>query len=199
MSDASTRTSTQLPPRVSKGERPKASTINGILDALGPRALRINGVPYRESWVGASSWMYNSYTVSGPTATPTKVTFSDGYDSNVLVIAEDHATDEDITVQKAGIYSVSLCAVIALSVTSGSGPVWGQVHVGKNGSTQVGNALCNSIIGAPDEASTVKSGVTFDVLLSADDALSAWHTGAATYGTATITDVRLTVRLVHLT
>jgi len=54
MSDDTSRTGVHLPPRVRRGERPKAETINGILDALGPRQIRIKRHPYRGDLGGAA-------------------------------------------------------------------------------------------------------------------------------------------------
>lgn len=48
MSDATARTGVHLPARVRRGDRPAAATINGILDALGPRQLRIGRLPFQQ-------------------------------------------------------------------------------------------------------------------------------------------------------
>jgi hypothetical protein len=48
MSDVTKRTGVHLPSRVRRGERPRAETINGILDALGPRQVQIRRLPFRD-------------------------------------------------------------------------------------------------------------------------------------------------------
>jgi hypothetical protein len=54
MSDTTGRTGVALPSRVRVGDRPKAATINSLIDALGDRRVTLGNMPFRQSGVATA-------------------------------------------------------------------------------------------------------------------------------------------------
>lgn len=116
--DITGRTGNALPSRVRVGDAPRASTINGIIDALGDRQIRMGGMPFREGLARGVVRMtfatpINLVATSGGAAT----TFN--ADGTIELLTKPEVLDADadlgtITAKAAGVYLLT-CNVFAAS------------------------------------------------------------------------------------
>jgi hypothetical protein len=106
MSDTTGRTGVALPSRVRVGDRPKAATINSLIDAMGDRRVTLGSMPFRQG-VRTTAYirLYNDEgTSTVPATTLTKLildypevndlggsVFTDD-STGVITIAEEYAT-----------------------------------------------------------------------------------------------------------
>jgi hypothetical protein len=92
MSDTTGRTGVALPSRVRVGDRPKAATINSLIDAMGDRRVTLGGMPFRLASRHAYIRLYNDEgTSSVPSATLTKLIldYPQVNDSGASVFSDD--------------------------------------------------------------------------------------------------------------
>jgi hypothetical protein len=208
VSDKTTRTGVHLPPRVRRGERPQAATINGILDALGPRTLRIGrgGRPVQDVRAAVSLFQdgtYNTNVDPLPFDSPVE------HETDALIIEssdEDSDTSPDtVTVHADGIYIVHISAWIScIRNASFTNPV-GVVYVYRNGDTEdaiasAGLQLLNLDIRTGETEAFVQVAHTGmrDTSLSADDYLNVAIGIPAGAGSAEVSNIRFGVRLYQL-
>jgi hypothetical protein len=155
---------------------------------------------------GALEVAYGTSTLSGASdstlnpAAVEKLDFSTAANSNTDTLEAD-ATDDDITIKKAGWYTVTIAGLIHLDIDPVSSAPWVAAYAYK-GESAIGEdiRLTTDDIGVSTGASgdgdiTVRLCTSFDVELAADDVLTMRVTGAATG--ADIDQARLNVRYLH--
>jgi hypothetical protein len=129
-----------------------------------------------------------------------KLDFSTAANSNTDTLEAD-ATDDDITIKKAGWYTVTIAGLIHLDIDPVSSAPWVAAYAYK-GESAIGEdiRLTTDDIGVSTGASgdgdiTVRLCTSFDEELAADDVLTMRVTGAATG--ADIDQARLNVKYLH--
>ena len=202
MSDKTTRTGVHLPPRVRRGQRPQAATINGILDALGPRTLRIGRNPRmpRDSQAALALAPVGDYTT-----TTYGIPFVVEHETNPLII-ESSDSDADtypdlVTIHARGIYTVTIAAYITCTTNGAGADPLGVAWVWRNADTsdvvsEIGHQNSNLALASGESIGFTSGGGSdsFDALLDADDTLQVAAGGFDCY----VSNVRLYVKLYQL-
>jgi len=111
MSDTTGRTGVALPSRVRVGDRPKAATINSLIDVLGDRRVTLGSMPFRQTEVrgciraAATLPMVTSYA-----------RWTQEYTTNADVLAVvDEGTYDEIFAYVAGVYHMDIYVDFSVS------------------------------------------------------------------------------------
>jgi hypothetical protein len=196
-----------LPPRVRRGDRPAAATINGILDALGPRTLRIgrNGRVIHDSQACVSLFQDDSYSADVtllPFDSPAEVETD-----SLLIKSSDSDSDtfpDTVTVLADGVYVVHISAAVTCYQTASVSDSLGVAYAYLNADTA--DVIVSA--GAQLAKFAIKSGETEAFLavqvndmryvsLSADDTIQA-SVGVIPSSGAYVGGIRLGVALHQL-